>query len=105
MANFKPLNRYTNGIVTFTRNNEQFLVLRESLQLEQDNTDVFVTINQDLIRRPDLISFKAYGNPDLWWVIYEYNQIRDPIFDLRIGQIIRIPSIDRVTAAISKLGT
>lgn len=104
MANFKPLNRYTNGILTFTRNNQKFLVLRKALQLPQDNTDVLVTITQDLVRRPDLISYKAYGNSDFWWVIFEYNGIRDPVFDLRMGQIIRIPTIDRVNAAIAKLG-
>jgi hypothetical protein len=104
MANFKPLNRYTNGIVTFTRNNQKFLVLRKSLDLEPDNSDVLVTITQDLARRPDLISFKAYGSPDYWWVIYEYNGIRDPVFDLKTGQIIKIPTMDRVNGAIAKLG-
>ncbi len=104
MANFKPLNRYTNGIVTFTRNNQKFLVLREPLDLPLDNTDVLVTITQDIARRPDLISFKAYGNPDFWWVIYEYNGIRDPVFDLKSGQILRIPTLERVNSAIAKLG-
>lgn len=103
MATFKPLNRYTNGIVTFTRAGEQFLVLRRPLNLEESNGDVFVTITQDLIRRPDMISHKAYGTPDLWWAIMEYNGIRDPMFDLTMNQILRIPQVDRVLAAISTL--
>jgi hypothetical protein len=100
MANFKELNRYTNGTVTFSRDNTKFLVLRKSLDLQFAVDDVFVTLTQDLIKRPDIVSFKAYGTPDLWWVIAEYNNISDPFFDFKINQIIRIPNIDRVTAAI-----
>lgn len=103
MANFKTLNRYTNGTVTFTRDGKQFLVLRKPLNLKPDNGDVFVTLTQDLLQRPDLISYKAYGTADLWWVILEYNNIRDPLFELKINQVIRIPSIDRVLAAISTM--
>jgi len=100
MANFKPKSRYDNGTVTFSRDNTQFLVLRAALDLGPDNTDTYVTINQDLLKRPDLISFKAYGTPDLWWVIMEYNKIVDPLFDLSINQILKIPNINRVLEAI-----
>lgn len=100
MATFKELNRYTNGIVTFTREGKQFLMLRRSLNLKESVDDLFIKINQDLLKRPDLISQKAYGTPSLWWVIAEFNGISDPLFDLQMDQILRIPRIDRVTAAI-----
>lgn len=103
MANFKPLNRYTNGIVTFSRNGTKFLVLRKPLNLVEDSTDVYVTLTQDLISRPDNISFKAYGTPDLWWVIAEYNGIIDPISDFKINQILKIPDINRVINAIKSM--
>lgn len=105
MATFKPLNRYTNGISTFTRNNVQFLMLARPLALELDNTDVYITLTADLIARPDLIAHKAYGNSTLWWAILQYNSIRDPIFELRSGQVLRIPTMDRVNTAIQQLGT
>ena len=105
MANFKDLNRYTNGIITITRGNSQFLVLRKPLTLKADNTDILVTIRQDQTKRLDLISQLAYGTPGLWWVIAEFNGIRDPMFDLKSGQILRIPSIDRVLQAIGTLNT
>lgn len=105
MANFKPLNRYTNGTVTFTRDGKQFLVLRKPLNLSEDNTDTLVTIRDDLTKRLDLISQKAYGTPQLWWVIAEFNGIRDPLFDIRAGQILRIPNIDRVLKSIAVLNT
>lgn len=104
MANFKKNTRYTNGTIDVNRSNQNFLVLRNNLKLVQATGDVFVTITADIANRPDLIAFKAYGTPELWWVIYEFNNLRDPLFDLQIGQIIRLPSVDRVRQAIAELG-
>jgi hypothetical protein len=104
VANFKRLTRYTNGTITFTRANTQFLVLRQSLNLEPDSTDTLVTINQNQAGRPDMISQLAYGSPDLWWVILEFNGIKDPLSELKTNQILRIPTMERVTKAISNLG-
>lgn len=104
MANFRANSRYTNGLVTTNRSNKNFLVLRKPLQLEPDSSDTFIFISTELEKRPDLVSFKCYGVVELWWAIYEFNNIRDPFFDIRAGQILRIPSIERVLDAIQKLG-
>jgi len=104
MANFKPLTRYTNGKFSENRSGTKFAVLRGSLNLEPKDDDIFVTINQNLKQRPDLIAFYAYGNSDLWWVIYEFNNINDPLFGMSLGQILRIPNKNRVIAAINELG-
>lgn len=103
MANFKPLNRYTNGIITFTREEQQFLVLRQPLSLKEDSGDTFITITQDLTKRPDMISQLAYNTPALWWVLMEYNNISDPLFGLKTNQILRVPKINRVLEAISTM--
>lgn len=103
MANFKINSRYTNGTVTVNRSGNKFLILRNSLVLTEDEGDIFVTITKDLVNRPDLIADKAYGDADLWWVIYEFNGIRDPLFDLKPGRILRIPKLERVLAAIDAL--
>lgn len=105
MANFKPLSRYTNGIVTSNRSGVNFLFLRRPLKLAEDDGDVFVMVTQDLEKRPDLVAYKAYGNPTLWWVIYEFNQIRDPFFGLKAGMLLRIPALERVMEAIDNLGS
>lgn len=105
MANFKNLSRYTNGQVTKTRSLKDFLILRRPLNLAEDDGDVFVLVTQELEKRPDLVAAKAYDNPDLWWVIYEFNGIRDPLFDLKQGMLLRIPALDRVLEAIEALGT
>ena len=103
MANFKALSRYSGGIISKNRTDKDFLVLRKPLNLEEDDGDIIVQVTQDLEKRPDLVADKAYGNTDLWWVIYEFNGIRDPFFDLRQGMILRIPALDRVLAAIQEL--
>ncbi len=105
MANFKNQTRYTNGQVTKNRSGKDFLILRRPLNLAEDDGDVFVLVTQELEKRPDLVASKAYDNPDLWWVIYEFNGIRDPFFDLRQGMLLRIPALDRVLEAIEQLGT
>lgn len=104
MANFKRNTRYTNGLSSKNREGQNFLLLRHSLDLPPDSGDTLVAIKQEDILRPDLISQKAYRTPDLWWVIFEYNNIQDPMFDLKESQILKIPSLDRVLAAIQNLG-
>ena len=103
MANFGSYTRYLNGEVATNRSEKQFLTLRSKLNLEPSDGDVFVPITQDILRRPDLISYKAYGTSELWWVIYEYNGIKDPLFDLKLNQTIRIPEINRVLAALENV--
>ena len=103
MANFKPLTRYTNGEISKNRSGQEFLVLRKSLSLEPSADDTFITITNKFIGRPDLIGYTAYKDRRLWWTIFEFNNIRDPFFGLKPGQILRIPSKARVLEAISKL--
>lgn len=103
MANFKRYTRYTNGNIDKNRIGINFIILRKPLNLEEAENDTFISISQDLINRPDLISYKAYGTPDLWWAIYEYNGIRDPLFNMQPGQIIKIPQLQRLTDAIEAL--
>lgn len=105
MANFKKFTRYTNGVIDVNREGVQFLVLRPALNLPPSSGDVFVQVTQDLLMRPDLVSFKAYGVPDFWWAIYELNGIRDPLFDLKLNQTLRIPSLTNLKAAIASLNT
>lgn len=103
MANFNPLSRYANGIVSKNRSGQNFLTLRSALNLTESSGDIIITVTSDLVNRPDLIASKAYDNPQLWWVICEFNEIKDPFFDIKVGTILRIPELDRVLLAIEAL--
>ena len=103
MANFKTLSRYTGGLATKNRTGKDFLILRNQLDLQPDEGDSFVTVTQEALQRPDLLSKAVYDTPDLWWVIYEFNGISDPFFGLKMGDTLRIPELERVLTAIAKL--
>lgn len=103
MANFRKFSRYSKGLVAANRDNKNFIVLRRPLNLEQSEDDTFVVVTQEYEKRPELLSSKVYGTPHLWWVIYEFNSIMDPLFDLKTNQILRIPSLDRVVKAIENI--
>lgn len=53
-------------------------------------------------QRPDKLSFDLYGTPVYWWVfaVRNPNLLRDPIFDLKAGLSIVVPSIDNLRAAV-----
>jgi hypothetical protein len=103
MANFRSTSRYSRAIVTTNRENKAFILLRRPLELDPDQGDTFFEVTQEVIQRPDLIAQTFYGNSDYWWAIYEFNGIRDPLFQLKLGQILRIPDLGRLLQAIAKL--
>lgn len=104
MANFKKTSRYKIVTTAKNRSNEDFVILKNPLNLEPGDGDTFLTINQELLQRPDLISQAAYGSTEYWWVIYEFNGIMDPLFGLRLNDILRIPPIEKVLQAIELIG-
>jgi len=42
---------------------------------------------------PDAISYQYYGVSDLWWVLCYINGIVNPLVDLYVGLIIKIPNV------------
>jgi len=52
--------------------------------------------------RPDRLSFEIYNTPKLWWVfaMRNPNQIQDPVFDFIAGNIIMVPTLATVQAAL-----
>ena len=91
-------------IMTVIQSNKDFILLRKSLNLEENEGDSFIIVSQEYENRPDLLSYHLYDIPDLWWVIYEFNGIHDPFFDLKAGTRLRIPELERVIEAINKIG-
>jgi hypothetical protein len=45
------------------------------------------------VMRSDLISYKAYGTVDYWWIVLFVNNIKNPLTDIVSGDIIKIPNI------------
>jgi hypothetical protein len=67
--------------------------------------DVVFTINETYQYRPDLLAFDLYGDQGLWWVfaLRNPNSIQDPIFDMRVGKKIYIPTKSTLNSVIGIL--
>lgn len=54
--------------------------------------DKFMIISKGYEYRPDLVAYRAYRIPELWWKILEANNMKD-IMEFKAGVNIRIPNI------------
>ena len=53
----------------------------------------FDTIKVSDIQRPDVLSYRIYGQSGYWWVLCKFNQIDDVWNDMEVGMDIIIPSV------------
>ena len=60
------------------------------------------TVVESELGRLDLIAYKTLGNSAYWWAIALVNSIANPLSDLVVGQLLKIPKLDAVTAAMSE---
>jgi hypothetical protein len=102
MARFLQGSRYTNGVVSTNRDGNQFLILRNILSLAPSENDSFVTVTNEMISRPDILSYVAYQRPDLWWAILDVNGIKN-VFSLQVNQKLRVPQLSDILSAINTL--
>jgi len=52
--------------------------------------------------RLDLVAWKRYGTPRLWWVLALINEIRNPFVAPAVNTLLRVPTIERVVSQILK---
>lgn len=58
-------------------------------------------LSQDLEGRPDLLSYRFYGDATLWWAICLYNGIINPFKELIPGMVIKIPDYAEMMAFLN----
>jgi hypothetical protein len=68
----------------------------EKKTLPSDPTDFAYFVERKYEARPDLIALTFYGDSNLWWVIAQYNSIIDPLAELVEGQLLFLPTPERV---------
>ena len=44
----------------------------------------------------DTLALYYYNNPTYFWVIADFNRIRDPYEDLEIGRILKVPTFSNI---------
>lgn len=87
--------RYKNcKILVDKETGETLLSTREIQDIPVHSNDNYYRVEVNEINRLDLIAYKYYNNPLLWWVIAQANNIIDPFEELEIGTLIRVPCIE-----------
>lgn len=74
--------RYDNGI--------EVQETMDPVTIKRSTSDQFFEVTPEYQSRLDLISFKFYNTPRLWWVIAYASNIGDP-FNVPVGTRLRIP--------------
>lgn len=64
------------------------------------STDRLVVIPDVYDNRPDLLAYAVYGNPALFWLILQYNNIIDLEEEFVTGAEILLPSRTRVLSSM-----
>ena len=75
-----------------------YLDFFEDPQLVTSDSDPLIIVEPKYEYRPDLLSNDLYGSPRFWWVFQKRNMniIKDPVWDLKAGMEIYVPSEDSV---------
>ena len=85
--------RYRNFDILVDNEGREMFETWRNLKIPKTDEDMFHEVRVKDKYRIDLIAHKYYNNQDLWWVIALANNVKDPFFDLEVGEILRIPSI------------
>lgn len=72
---------------------DEFIGNRSRMDAPSQPDDIFHVVEAG--DRIDLLSCRYLGDPTLWWVICDYNDVFFPL-DLELGMVLRIPSIEHL---------
>jgi hypothetical protein len=92
-ANYSISSPYYN-----TPQNSYYLGFWQPPNITASNTDNFIVLPKKYTNRPDLLSHDLYGTSKLWWVftMLNPNVLKDPVFDMKAGIELRVPSLTGV---------
>lgn len=68
--------------------------------INKSDTDTSLVLESKYEHAPDLLAYDLYGDENLWWVIPQVNELEDPIWDLKDGMSLRVPSVNRLKAIL-----
>ena len=78
-----------------------FLSKYKNLRYVMNEVDQYVVSSDDIANLPG-ISFKLYGTTDLWRILMEYNGLSDPLSDIYIGLVLRVPDKSDILTLLSQ---
>lgn len=68
------------------------------------NFKTYHVVTRDEVGRLDLISYRYYGDPTMWWAIADANQINNYLDEMEAGQELAIPEFEDLSQALTGPG-
>lgn len=90
--------RYVSGGITETT--QTHLEWWNKKKILSDPSDKKYTLEKKYENRPDLLAFALYDDSKLWWIIFQYNKILDPVTEFVEGKELILPTKERVYSEI-----
>jgi hypothetical protein len=84
--------RYANCVL-YVDSSDEFIGSRSRIDTASQPDDIFHSVQEG--DRIDLLAYRYLGDPTLWWIICDYNDIFYPL-DLELGAVLRIPSVEHL---------
>lgn len=78
------------------RQGQYFLGTFRAIDIPAHPTDMLYVLEAGDVARPDLIAYKLYKSPKLYWVILWINNISDPFEGMYPGMLLRVPTLQRL---------
>lgn len=82
--------RYTIGGTVNT--NPVGLGFWTKITLDHRDDDIIVILNEKMAKHPNILTQQLYGRDNLIWLVWQYNNILDPITELIPGMKIVMPN-------------
>lgn len=89
--------RYANCAL-YVDEGTEFIGGRTRIDTTPEPDDVFHIVQAG--DRIDLLAYRYLGDPTLWWIICDYNDVFFPL-DLEVGVVLRIPSVEHVHMSVA----
>ena len=89
------LSRYNVYRRLINEDGDEYIETPNKIKIKESNKDSFYAVEMGYVNRLDLISFKFYGTPLLWWAIAIVNNIDNPL-DVGPGIVLRIPTLKNI---------
>lgn len=83
--------RFRDSKIYVDENGNVFYETYEVRVIPYSEGDIYHEVTAGEEGRLDLLAFDYYGNPALWWIIAEANDIVVPIKDVYAGLVLRVP--------------
>jgi hypothetical protein len=90
---YNRLSRYNNFPYYYSTLDNKY-IYGTTAYLRTDTPYVLHTVERD--DTLDSIALKYYNNPTYFWIIADFNRIRDPYKKLEIGQNLKVPSFSAI---------